>query len=108
MITSRLVISPGVSSRTLALIATEDITGPAVRTAYSKGRRGPGRSVPASARITLSPVNRHLDGVTGAQLAGRMVSWTLVVPGEAAAKVRVPVTFQILPLALARRYSSPC
>jgi hypothetical protein len=102
MITSRLVISTGSSSRTLAVMSTEEKTGPAVSTAYSNGRRGPGRATPASARMTCPLVKRHFDGVTGAQLVGRMVSATRVVPAEAAAKVRVPVTFQILPLALAR------
>src|ERR1044072_1919175 len=51
MITSRFVISTGVSSRTSAVMSTAAMTGPAVSTAYSNGRRGPGRGSPASARM---------------------------------------------------------
>src|SRR5690348_4298476 len=102
MITSRLVRVTGSSRRTWARTSTDWKTGPAVSTAYSNGRRGPGRSVPASARITWPLANCHLAGVTGAQFDASGAGWIRTGPAEAAANVLVPVTFQILPLALAR------
>src|SRR5690349_14485876 len=107
MITSRLVSDTGSSRRTWALMSTDFHSGPAVTTAYSNGRRGPGRSAPASARITCPLSNCHLARVTGAQFDARGAGAIRTGPAGAAAKVLVPVTFQILPLALARRYSSP-